>query len=98
MRHLQIRDLWLQKEVSEGRIKVFKVRGEDNPADLMTKYLSVKDIVTRLDRMNIGYESQYFQEVLKEKDKSKRIRWADIEDDDFEDEKENDMNMIGSDD
>ena len=38
MRHLEIRDLWLQKEVGEGKVEVSKVRGEENPADLMTKY------------------------------------------------------------
>ena len=42
MRHLQIRDLWLQREVSEGRIKVVKVKGDHNPADLLTKVLSVQ--------------------------------------------------------
>ena len=34
MRHLQIRDLWLQKEVREGKCVVTKVPGEWNPADL----------------------------------------------------------------
>eukprot|EP00973_Karenia_brevis_P055805 7761846-Karenia_brevis.AAC.1 len=36
MRHLEIRDLWLQKEVSDGKSVVSKVPGEENPADLMT--------------------------------------------------------------
>ena len=39
MRHIEIRDMWLQKEVCEGKVKVFKVLGEENPADLMTKHL-----------------------------------------------------------
>ena len=25
MRHIEIRDMWLQKEVCEGKVKVFKV-------------------------------------------------------------------------
>eukprot|EP00973_Karenia_brevis_P087598 12147578-Karenia_brevis.AAC.1 len=37
MRHLEITDLWLQKEVSDGKLMVEKVPGEENPADLMTK-------------------------------------------------------------
>ena len=37
MRHLEIRDLWLQKEIREGRVVVHKVLGTENPADLMTK-------------------------------------------------------------
>ena len=32
MRHLDMRDLWLRMEVG-------KVRGDQNPADVMTKYL-----------------------------------------------------------
>ena len=37
MRHLEIRDLWLQKEVREGKGLVHTVPGTSNPADLMTK-------------------------------------------------------------
>ena len=36
MKNLEIRDLWLQKEVGDGKLNVSKVKGE-NPADLMTK-------------------------------------------------------------
>ena len=53
MRHLQIRDLWLQKEVAEGGLKVFKTLGADNPADLMTKVLGWGDINRRLGFMNL---------------------------------------------
>ena len=55
MRHLEIRDLWLQKEVQDGKLQVIKIPGEENPADLMTKILSVKDIVDRLRYMNIRF-------------------------------------------
>ena len=53
MRHLEIRDLWLQKEVNEGKVKVSKVKGTENPADLMTKILGIKDIDGRLAAMNL---------------------------------------------
>ena len=53
MRHLEIRDLWLQKEVAEGKVVVFKTPGLDNPADLMTKVLSAPDIQRKLGLMNI---------------------------------------------
>ena len=56
MRHLQVRDLWLQKEVREGNIEVVKVPGVHNPADLMTKILSIKDIESRLAGMNLKME------------------------------------------
>ena len=53
MKHLQIRDLWLQKEVAEGRLVVFKTPGADNPADLMTKILGADVIRRRLEAMGI---------------------------------------------
>ena len=36
MRHLAIRDLWLQKEIREGNVESSKIRGDDNPADFPT--------------------------------------------------------------
>ena len=60
MRHLQIRDLWLQKEVSEGRIKVVKVKGDHNPADILTKVLTVKDLAEKLGLVNLAYYSRFF--------------------------------------
>ena len=56
MRHLQIRDLWLQKEVAEGNLVVSKISGERNPADLMTKILGKKEIHDRLSWMNLRAE------------------------------------------
>eukprot|EP00973_Karenia_brevis_P073900 10273084-Karenia_brevis.AAC.1 len=53
MRHLENRDLWLQKEVSDGKLIVEKVPGEENPADLMTKVLTVREIKSRLISMNL---------------------------------------------
>ena len=53
MRHLDIRDMWLQKEILDGRLIVDKISGLKNPADLMTKVLSLNEIVDRLDMMNI---------------------------------------------
>ena len=48
MRHIEIRDLWLQKEAKEGKAIVHKIPGTENPADLMTKILTVRGIVDRL--------------------------------------------------
>ena len=53
MKHLEIRDLWLQKEVREGRVIVSKVRGTENPSDLGTKILNCEDIRQRLDGMGL---------------------------------------------
>ena len=40
VRHIDVALLWLQDLVRKGRICVRKVAGKDNPADLLTKYLS----------------------------------------------------------
>jgi hypothetical protein len=50
--------LWLQKEVLEGKVEISKIPGEENPADLMTKILGMKDIESRLTRMNIKVEKK----------------------------------------
>ena len=34
--------MWIHEKVEEGELEVRKVLGEDNPADLMTKYLTRK--------------------------------------------------------
>ena len=56
MRHLDIRDLWLHKEIREGKVEVHKVPGTGNPADLMTKILTVREIEDRLRGMSIRME------------------------------------------
>ena len=39
MRHVDVKFLWLQESVILGNVRVIKVHGECNPADLLTKYL-----------------------------------------------------------
>ena len=53
MKHLEIRDLWLQREVGLGKVTVNKVAGTRNPADLMTKFLKRGEIELRLKLMGI---------------------------------------------
>ena len=53
MKHIEIKDMWLQKEVRDGKVEVNKVPGDKNPADLMIKILSTKDIQVRLDKMGL---------------------------------------------
>ena len=49
MRHIEVRWLWVQGEVQKGRIKVNKVEGERNPADVTTKFLTLNDIERKLE-------------------------------------------------
>ena len=53
MRHMQVKWLWLQEEVKKGNVRVFKVKGVENPADLMTKFLSGEEIRRHLEAMNL---------------------------------------------
>ena len=38
IRHVEVKQLWLQQVVAAGRVKLIKVLGTDNPADALTKY------------------------------------------------------------
>jgi hypothetical protein len=51
VRHLDTRLLWIQERVQAGDLSVMKVAGEDNPADLMTKYLGEDAMFRNLSRM-----------------------------------------------
>ena len=53
MKHLEIRDLWLQKEVHDGKVVVHKVLGTENPSDLGTKILNAAEITERLEGMSL---------------------------------------------
>ena len=54
VRHIEAKALWLQGAVLDGTIKLFKVAGTDNPADLMTKYLHVDKIDELMSRVNLS--------------------------------------------
>ena len=79
MRHIEIRDLWLQKEVLKGLVKVVKIPGESNPADLMTKFLNAETVKERLKAMNL--RTMPGNPIRREgtKDKAVKKRWADEE-------------------
>ena len=52
-RHVDTKYLWLQEEVASSRVRLSKVRGDVNPADVMTKYLAEGDSVGKAALMNI---------------------------------------------
>ena len=49
LRHLGIKFVWLQECVRRGKVVVSKVRGEVNPADVLTKPKSLEDMRTLLN-------------------------------------------------
>ena len=46
VRHLATGQLWVQERLKAGDLKLFKIPGEANPGDLLTKHLS-KDVADR---------------------------------------------------
>ena len=44
VRHLETKYLWIQDLVKEGRIKLLKVKGTENPSDVGTKHLSFAEM------------------------------------------------------
>ncbi len=56
LRHVKVGMLWIQRKIEDGEIDMNKVAGEENPADLMTKYLPFAKILKFT-----GYMNQHFQ-------------------------------------
>ena len=54
MRHIEVRGLWLKEEVRKGIVEVEKVKGSENPADLITKFLCKAEVEKKLRGMNVG--------------------------------------------
>ena len=44
VRHIEVNQLWLQDRVAKGDISVRKVKGTENLADALTKYVSAKEL------------------------------------------------------
>ena len=44
VRHMAVHYLWVQERVAQGDLKLSKVWGKENPADLLTKYLDAESI------------------------------------------------------
>ena len=44
VRHLAVGQLWVQEKIRAGEVARFKVHGEVNPADLLTKHLARSQI------------------------------------------------------
>ena len=55
LRNLETCYLWLQDAVSKKRIRIRKVRGTDNPADLGTKHLKIEDITEHFELLGFHF-------------------------------------------
>ena len=61
VRHLAVGLLWIQNFLREGGVKLFKVPGEVNVADLCTKYLSGPTLQKFLKLLPVRIESERAQ-------------------------------------
>ena len=53
IRHIEVRMLWLQQAVAQGKFRLVKVAGLQNPADVLTKYRSFGDHQSLLRKVNV---------------------------------------------
>ena len=54
LKHVELKYLWVQSVIRQGRVVVRKEVGEDNAADLFTKHLSEDKMLRFLDKL--GFE------------------------------------------
>ena len=52
LRHIRVGQLWIQEMAEEGEVKVRKIGGEQNVADLMTKHLADRKVSQFIENMN----------------------------------------------
>ena len=53
VRHLAVGQLWVQKRLRAGDLKLYKVAGKRNPADVLTKILTRELLDKHLAAMNL---------------------------------------------
>ena len=54
IRHIEVKWLWLQQAVADGRFRKTKVAGTLNPADILTKFKGLRDFEEQLKRVNVN--------------------------------------------
>ena len=52
VRHIEVGFLWLQSLVSQKRLRIQKIKGDKNPADLYTKHLKLEDIDKHMETLS----------------------------------------------
>ena len=53
VRHIHTKLLWIQEAVRDGRIKLTKISGGHNPADVLSKPMSVSEMNGKLQSLGI---------------------------------------------
>ena len=55
VRHMEVKWLWLQEKVKAGKIKMRKVAGEVNPANVLTKPKMLRDAIELLRPVGVMF-------------------------------------------
>ncbi len=53
LRHIDIRELWLQDQLRLGTINLVKIQSEDNVADIFTKHLTPQNFEKQAKRLGL---------------------------------------------
>ena len=77
-RHIAVNSLWVQERLRNKECSLFKVKGEDNPADLMTKHLTRDVMVRHLNFMGADFREGRAQ-VAPQRKENERIVGEDID-------------------
>ena len=56
-RHIDLTELWLQESVEVGKVRLRKVYGPKNPADLLTKYMDMTNLIRLCRSFGVGVGS-----------------------------------------
>ena len=53
VRHIEVCQLWLQEKVQEGKVRLMRVKGIDNPADVLTKHVGSEVLTKHMSRLGM---------------------------------------------
>ena len=71
VRHIEVNQPWLQDRVARGDIRVKKVKGTENFADALTKYVGSKELQFHMKGVRLEKKEGRHREMPKLKDKEK---------------------------
>ena len=54
VKHLEVKQLWLQEKVMSKEIKMIKIPRADNPSDCLTHYWTAKDVSHHFKLLGVG--------------------------------------------
>ena len=62
-RHIQLRFLYMQDLVANGTLKIKKIGTTQNPADVMTKYVTTNVLLSHLPRLGVQCDHEELRHV-----------------------------------